>query len=109
MYTVPLPTRTSGLSNRRRALGTYAGGQISGSRFVCQLDRLPTQVVVGRWGNQVPGFIGTTHQPVSGEIESFRYSMRLSAGSRLGPYEILSPIGAGGMGEVFRARDTRLQ
>jgi Tol biopolymer transport system component len=35
--------------------------------------------------------------------------MRLTPGSRLGQYEVVSAIGAGGMGEVFRARDTRLQ
>src|SRR5206468_12090725 len=35
--------------------------------------------------------------------------MVIAAGTRLGPYEVVAPIGAGGMGEVWRGRDTRLE
>ena len=35
--------------------------------------------------------------------------MPVTSGTRLGPYEIGHPIGAGGMGEVYRARDTKLE
>ena len=41
-------------------------------------------------------------------VDPLESAMALSAGMRLGPYEILGPVGAGGMGEVYRARDTRL-
>src|SRR5689334_21595012 len=34
--------------------------------------------------------------------------MALSVGDKVGPYEIIAPIGAGGMGDVYKARDTRL-
>ena len=35
--------------------------------------------------------------------------MSLSAGARLGPYEVISIVGSGGMGEIYRARDTGLK
>src|SRR5687768_3389702 len=45
---------------------------------------------------------------MSQSYNPFTLATHLVAGDRLGPYQIVSPLGVGGMGEVFRARDTRL-
>src|SRR5215468_730190 len=53
------------------------------------------------------GYAGIPDSVRPDEVES--PNMSLSAGTRLGSYEIVEPIGAGGMGEVYRAHDTRLK
>src|SRR4051794_39686909 len=60
-----------------------------------------TRLRVSRRGLPVP-------HPILDRLNWAESHMQLSIGDRLGPYEILAPIGTGGMGEVYKGRDTRL-
>jgi serine/threonine protein kinase len=64
------------------------------------------EYVVSRWPVPDQSTGGNIHHPDHPDPELEAQTMTFTAGTKLGPYEILSAIGAGGMGEVYKARDT---
>src|SRR3970040_2005121 len=82
---------------RQQALDEVGGGRAHQSSHARRAAKHPPHP---RWRRTAASY----------NMSSLRHldDMRLVAGQRLGPYEVLSPLGAGGMGEVYRARDARL-